>query len=320
MRDILKRAKNYYYILASRPNKFAKLSPIEISEYYYTSHAVRGIHSLIAGSAGRLNWRVKALRSDIEIPGLTRHADANCGLLMADWLIIGEARMSKEFTRLSPLDTSEAALVVPHPAPPLEAAAGLLRKIVELERAEVEAYFRLGALIGVTPKDTSSGVIPTPGELEKAQKQLDEAYRRAGVGGAFLLPMPMEVIDFQNDLGRYNFPAHRVSVIRELCNLFGIDSSLMNDPENKTYSNKTEAVKQLYTGIIIPAAYQFAAALSHALALAGLAAITIEPAPEGLEPIVEAQHTRIQQIIELVRNNILTAVEAKERLEAEGLI
>lgn len=40
--------------------------------------------------------------------------------------------------------------------------------------------------------------------------------------------------------------------LRALCNIFGLDSSLFNDPENKTYSNRTEAEKSMYTNCIIP--------------------------------------------------------------------
>lgn len=40
--------------------------------------------------------------------------------------------------------------------------------------------------------------------------------------------------------------------LRAMCNVFGLDSSLFNDPDNKTYSNRTEAEKSMYTNAIIP--------------------------------------------------------------------
>jgi HK97 family phage portal protein len=39
---------------------------------------------------------------------------------------------------------------------------------------------------------------------------------------------------------------------RALCNVLGLDSSLFNDPENKTYNNRLEAEKAMYTNCIIP--------------------------------------------------------------------
>ncbi len=43
-----------------------------------------------------------------------------------------------------------------------------------------------------------------------------------------------------------------VSILRDICNLYGVDSSLFNDPANKTYNNKDEAKKELYTEAISP--------------------------------------------------------------------
>lgn len=40
--------------------------------------------------------------------------------------------------------------------------------------------------------------------------------------------------------------------LRAICNVFGLDSSLFNDPENKTYNNRLEAEKAMYTNAIIP--------------------------------------------------------------------
>ena len=39
---------------------------------------------------------------------------------------------------------------------------------------------------------------------------------------------------------------------RALCNVMGLDSSLFNDPDNKTYNNRLEAEKAMYTNCIIP--------------------------------------------------------------------
>lgn len=40
--------------------------------------------------------------------------------------------------------------------------------------------------------------------------------------------------------------------LRSFCNLFGLDSSLFNDPENKTYNNRKEAEKAMFTNAIMP--------------------------------------------------------------------
>ena len=40
--------------------------------------------------------------------------------------------------------------------------------------------------------------------------------------------------------------------LRDLCTLFSVNSALLNDPDNKTYNNMSEARKSLYTNAIIP--------------------------------------------------------------------
>lgn len=43
-----------------------------------------------------------------------------------------------------------------------------------------------------------------------------------------------------------------VVTTRTLCNVMGLDSSLFNDPDNKTYNNRLEAEKAMYTNCIMP--------------------------------------------------------------------
>ena len=43
-----------------------------------------------------------------------------------------------------------------------------------------------------------------------------------------------------------------VITLRAMCNVFSLDSSLFNDPANKTFNNRLEAEKALYTNAVIP--------------------------------------------------------------------
>jgi len=40
--------------------------------------------------------------------------------------------------------------------------------------------------------------------------------------------------------------------LRAICNVYGLDSSLFNDPENKTYNNRLEAERAMFTNAIMP--------------------------------------------------------------------
>lgn len=48
--------------------------------------------------------------------------------------------------------------------------------------------------------------------------------------------------------------------LRSMCNVFGLDSSLFNDPENKTYNNRLEAEKAMFTNVIMPLSKKIATA------------------------------------------------------------
>jgi HK97 family phage portal protein len=49
-----------------------------------------------------------------------------------------------------------------------------------------------------------------------------------------------------------------VITLRAICNVFGLDSSLFNDPANKTFNNRKEAEKSMYTNVIMPIAKKIA--------------------------------------------------------------
>jgi HK97 family phage portal protein len=55
--------------------------------------------------------------------------------------------------------------------------------------------------------------------------------------------------------------------LRAICNVFGLDSSLFNDPANKTFNNRKEAEKAMYTNAIMPIAEKVMAKHNQYLAL-----------------------------------------------------
>jgi len=66
------------------------------------------------------------------------------------------------------------------------------------------------------------------------------------------IPMAMSATDLQ-------LIEQGVISLRAMCNVFGLDSSLFNDPANKTFNNRLEAEKALYTNAVIPLADKIAA-------------------------------------------------------------
>ena len=66
------------------------------------------------------------------------------------------------------------------------------------------------------------------------------------------IPMGMSSTDLQ-------LVEKGVITLRAMCNVLGLDSSLFNDPANKTFNNRLEAEKAMYTNVIIPLADKIAA-------------------------------------------------------------
>lgn len=65
-----------------------------------------------------------------------------------------------------------------------------------------------------------------------------------------------------DDLGI--FEASKMTM-RELCNIYGVSSQLLNDPENKTYNNMNDARKSLISNVAIPQWHLFLSALNIGL-------------------------------------------------------
>lgn len=53
--------------------------------------------------------------------------------------------------------------------------------------------------------------------------------------------------------------------LRDMCNIYGVSSQLLNDPENKTYNNMQEARKALITNCVIPKLHTWLDALNRNL-------------------------------------------------------
>lgn len=99
----------------------------------------------------------------------------------------------------------------------------------------------------------------TPIETKEIQQGFDRDTTGPGMFGKVkvtnkavkYIPMAMSSTDLQLlEKGVVN--------LRSLCNVFGVDSSLFNDPENKTFNNRAQATKDLYTQAVIPLANKIA--------------------------------------------------------------
>lgn len=100
-----------------------------------------------------------------------------------------------------------------------------------------------------------------PEEAEQVQESFDR--RQAGTGNYGRTIVTNKDLKFQQmamSATDLQLVEQGVVGLRAICNVLGYDSSLFNDPANKTYNNRLEAEKSMYTNVIMPIAEKLDAA------------------------------------------------------------
>lgn len=105
-----------------------------------------------------------------------------------------------------------------------------------------------------------SGIIGDKSQLpmlpEEAEKVDDALRTRIGgahkYGGIIVSNKDLTYTNIAMSSADLELLKKGIVTTRTLCNVLGLDSSLFNDPENKTYNNRLEAEKAMYTNCIIP--------------------------------------------------------------------
>lgn len=134
---------------------------------------------------------------------------------------------------------------------PLISGSRLLESSNDLITAE--AYF--------LKNRSASGMISNDGEDEmippKSMKEVQDNLTKQ-IGGATKTNMiwatnaKLKYTSFDSNPSDLKFLETDLQKRRRFCNLFGLDSSLFNDPNNKTYNNQKEASKSAFLNCYIP--------------------------------------------------------------------
>lgn len=95
------------------------------------------------------------------------------------------------------------------------------------------------------------------GQSDEERKQIQEAadMRMMGAkkfGKAIATSANVDWIQMGMDPTQLKILESAVLTLRDLCNLYGVDSSLFNDPANQTYNNRKEAEKAMYSNAVVP--------------------------------------------------------------------
>ena len=121
-----------------------------------------------------------------------------------------------------------------------------------------------------------------------------------------LSPQDMELLD----LG--------VITLRALCNAYHVDSSLFNDPANKTFNNRKEAQKALWTDAILPEIYKTDEALNQWLvkpiSMFEGRNLRICPELDYIEPLQQDMELLADRLVKLRQAGIISGNDARDML------
>ena len=134
---------------------------------------------------------------------------------------------------------------------PLRAALRVLQQSNDAQTASVKLFQNTGAM-GILYDASEDGQL-APEQAYELQRKWDAEYGKNESRGKVIIsaskigwqqiglsPVDLAIIDSQ----KMN--------LRQLCNVYRVNSALLNDPDNKTYNNMYEARKALISDAILP--------------------------------------------------------------------
>ena len=207
----------------------------------------RGIDSIGLGAEGAFR-QLEVLYTQ----GITPNLDSNYNIISYDYVIdrIDTTYSAEEIIHMKYFNPTEKGLMSGMGLSPLQSAVYPYRTSLNQWEASSNLLKNKGAIGFIS--NESDDVLDDQ-ELESAQKAFDSKIGGASNFGKSIItpskmkynPMGMTAADMQIiEMG--------VKTLRAICNVYGIDSSLFNDPANKTFNNRREAEKALWTNVNIP--------------------------------------------------------------------
>ena len=135
---------------------------------------------------------------------------------------------------------------------PIQAAVKTVSKSNESYNASLKSFQNMGAVGIISSDETQSGQF-----TEEQARQLDGAWKKnyAGSSNSGKMAFTGARIKYTQlglspvDLGVIE---DYKMTLRDLCNVYHVPSEIFNDPDNKSYANKQEARKAVYTDAIMP--------------------------------------------------------------------
>jgi HK97 family phage portal protein len=161
---------------------------------------------------------------------------------------------------------------------------------------------------------SSSANIPmTPKERDAVQSEFQR--KTAGpnnMGFVYVASVPMQYTGIGMNATDLRLIEFNVEYLRTICSLFGIDSSLFNDPANKTYNNRSEAQKAFYADVVLPMAVMLYGQLGKWLLQGKFKKMLTFAIDKSKLPALQEDLTALHQRVNAdIASGILTAEEAR---------
>ena len=134
---------------------------------------------------------------------------------------------------------------------PLKSGCRLLESSNDLITAE--AYFlKNRSASGMITNDGEHDMLPPQSMLEVQENLTKQIGGAAKTNMIWATNAKLKYTSFDSNPSDLKFLETDLHKRRRFCNLFGLDSSLFNDPSNKTYNNQKEANKSAFLNCYIP--------------------------------------------------------------------
>jgi hypothetical protein len=133
---------------------------------------------------------------------------------------------------------------------PLQAALMPIESLKEMYVADTSMLKNKGVDVMITNDSDEAMIEEEKGEMDRLlNERVGNARRQGGVATSTNKLRVLQLGRSVKELALWD--GYKVKE-RDLCNALQVDSGLFNDPDNKTYSNRAEANKALYTECVIP--------------------------------------------------------------------
>ena len=274
----------------------------------------RGIDSIGLGAEGAFR-QLEVLYTQ----GITPNLDSNYNIISYDYVIdrIDTTYSAEEIIHMKYFNPTEKGLMSGMGLSPLQSAVYPYRTSLNQWEASSNLLKNKGAIGFIS--NESDDVLDDQ-ELESAQKAFDSKIGGASNFGKSIItpskmkynPMGMTAADMQIiEMG--------VKTLRAICNVYGIDSSLFNDPANKTFNNRREAEKALWTNVNIPILRMMEASYNRSF-------VESYSKEEGknlylkfdvsdVEVLHEDKDKKVDRVIKLLESGVITIEQAQEMVD-----